>query len=217
MEVFLGRRGAEKLGLGVEGAAGFGTGLEPDFAKAPILPVGEQADAVGRGFDDVELIFELIEGEIFVDVLTHGEFRLDIERDADDYAQSAETDDGALEGIGVLLAGELNDVARTRDQFKAGNRAGEITVFLAGTMSGGAAGTSDGYVRQGCEVMKSVALGVKERSELPVGNAGVNGDGVIFGVDRDELVQGTHGQQIVFAVGDFVEAVAGAKGLELAL
>ena len=60
-------------------------------------------------------------------------------------------------------------------------------------------------------------MGVEDRSELPIGDACVDGDDVIFGVDRDELVQGTHRQQIVFAVGDFVEAVAGAKSLEFAL
>ena len=64
----------------------------------------------------------------------HVERRLQVERHPGHDTQRAETDDGALEGIGVLFAGELDDVARTRDQFKAGNRAGEITVFLSGTM-----------------------------------------------------------------------------------
>src|SRR4029077_5815378 len=136
------------FGLGVESVAGFGAGLEPHFAETLVLPVGEEADTVGGGLDGVEVVFQLLERKIFVNVLAHREFGLDVERDRSDHAESAEADNRAVEGVAILRARELHRVARRGDELQAGDGGGEIAVFLTRAVSAGAARAGYGNVRQ---------------------------------------------------------------------
>ncbi len=63
--------------------------LEPDLRGAMVLPIGKDADAVAGGEDGIEVMFELVEGEIFVDGLRDLKCGDDIESDAGNDAQSA--------------------------------------------------------------------------------------------------------------------------------
>ena len=81
VKILGGEFGAEEFRLGVEGLAFFVAALHPDFAEILILPVGEEADAVGAGLNGVEVVFHGGEGEIFVDILAHLVGGLDVERD----------------------------------------------------------------------------------------------------------------------------------------
>ena len=61
------------------------------------------------------------------------------------------------------------------------------------------------------------AFGVEERSELAVGDAGIDGDGAGLGVERDDFVERLEGEESVFAIGDVVEAVAGAEDFKFGM
>ena len=189
--------------------------LEPDFAEALVLPVGEQADAVGGGFDGVEMLFHLIERKIFVNVLAHLEGRLDVERNFGDDAERAEADDSTVENIAVFGAREFDDIAICGDQFQRRDGAGEVAVLLAGAVRAGAARARDGDVRQGSEIVQREAFGVEDGREFAVGDAGIDGDRARGGVDRHGFVERAHREQRVMAVGDSVEAMARAECLQL--
>ena len=75
MELLLGERCAVELGWHVGFAAGGEAALDPDLRGAVVLPVGEEADAVAAAEDGVEIVLELIEGEVLVDDLRHLEGR----------------------------------------------------------------------------------------------------------------------------------------------
>ncbi len=62
--------------------------------------------------------------------------------------------------------------------------------------------------------MKGEALGVDDRGEVAVADAGTDGDGAGLFVDGD-LVEVMEGDLSLGAVGDGVEGVAGAEGAEL--
>ena len=182
-----------------------------------VLPVGEEADAVGAGLDGVKVVFHGGEGEIFVDVLAHLVGGLDVEGDFCDYAQRAEADDGSLEKVVVLLPREFHDVASGGDEFERGDRGGEVAIFSAGTMRGGAAGSCYGDVRERGEVVESETFGVEQRGQLAVGDAGVHCDGARLGIERDDFVQWLQGQKSVFGIDNVVEAVARAQDFEFGL
>ncbi len=77
--------------------AGVEAALDPDLGDAVVLPVGEEADAVAAEEDLVEVVFELRDGEVFVDGLGDLEGGLDVEGDFGDDAEGSEIDDGAEE------------------------------------------------------------------------------------------------------------------------
>ena len=86
MEIFCRWRAAVEIFRCREFVTGFGAALDPDFREFLILPVGKQADAVGAGFDGVEVLFKLAEWKIFVDPLLHRVSGLDVERHFRDHA-----------------------------------------------------------------------------------------------------------------------------------
>ena len=94
-----------------------------------------------------------------------------------------------MEKIGVLLAGQLYDVAGGGDEFQGGDGAGEVAIFFARAMGGGAAGSGNGNVRERSEIVERVAFAVEERGELAVGDAGVHGDGAGLGIERGDFVE----------------------------
>ena len=65
--------------------------------------------------------------------------------------------------------------------------------------------------------MECEAFGVEERGELAVGDAGIDRDSAGLGIERDDFVERLEGEEGVFAVGDVVEAVAGAEDFELGM
>ena len=68
--------------------------LDPDLGSAMILPVSKEADAIPACKNIVEVMFELREGEIFIDHLGHLEGWLHLERDLCDYAQCSKSNHG---------------------------------------------------------------------------------------------------------------------------
>ena len=79
--------------------------FDPDLGGAVVLPVGEEADAVAAEEDLVEVVLEMVEGEVFVDELRDLEGGLDVEGDGGDDAEGAEVDGGAGEDVGVFARG----------------------------------------------------------------------------------------------------------------
>ena len=142
-----------------------------------VLPVGEEADAVAAEEDLVEVVLEVIEGEIFVDGLRDLKGGLDVERDGGDDAEGSEMDDRAGEGVGVFRAGDGVEAAVGGDDLHGGDGGGEVAVVAAGAVGSGGAGSDDGDVRERGQVVERVAAGVDVGSELAVGDAGSDGDG----------------------------------------
>ena len=90
VEVFVGGLGSVEV-FGDFEEHGFVMGisallLDPDLSDAVVLPVGEEADAVAAGEDGVEVVLELVHGQVFVDDLPHLEGGLDVEGDLGDHA-----------------------------------------------------------------------------------------------------------------------------------
>src|SRR5438309_292134 len=73
--------------------------LDPDLGSAMILPVSKDADAITTRKNIIEMMFELREGEIFIDHLGHLEGWLHLERDLCDHTQAAQPNDGAWEFV----------------------------------------------------------------------------------------------------------------------
>ena len=57
MKIFIGEFCAKEIRLCNEGRLLVFTALQPDFAEELVLPIGEEADAVGAGLDGVEVLF----------------------------------------------------------------------------------------------------------------------------------------------------------------
>ncbi len=114
MEVFGGEFGVVEQGRRVELFAGFDAALEPELGAAAFLPVGEDADAVAGAEDVVEVMLELGEGDVGVDGLGDLEGGFDVEGDAGDDAEQTEVDDGTVELVAVVGAGEGLEAIRRR-------------------------------------------------------------------------------------------------------
>ena len=71
VEFFSGELGAEELRLPIVFVAWREPALDPDLRCAMVLPVGEQADAIARAEDLVEMMLQVIEGEIPIDGLSY--------------------------------------------------------------------------------------------------------------------------------------------------
>ena len=112
-----------------------------------VLPVGEEADAVAAEEDLVEVVLEMVEGEVFVDELRDLEGGLDVEGNGGEDAEGAEVDYGSGEDVGVLRAGDGVDRAVVGDDLHGGDGGGEVAVVAAGAVGGGGAGSDDGDVR----------------------------------------------------------------------
>src|SRR5882724_3185654 len=155
VKIFCGARGAEEILRLLDGRLGrIDSMLEPDFVDALVLPVGEEPDAVGSGKNLVEVVFERVEGKIFVDGLGDLISRLDIERHFGDDTKCAEADHSAGENIGVGFSGEFHDVAGGADDFERGDNGRKIPVFYAGAVRAGGDSASDRYVRQRGEIVQ---------------------------------------------------------------
>ena len=87
------------------GCAWIEAALDPDLSGLVVLPDGEEADAVAAEKYLVEVMFELGEGEVFVDDLRDLEGGLEVEGGFGDHAKAAEIDDLTEEVVAVFSAG----------------------------------------------------------------------------------------------------------------
>src|ERR1700741_4813908 len=110
------------------------------------------------------MVFHLGQRQIFVDVLAHGECRLNVESDFGDDTESPEAYDGAAKGFSVALAGKSDYIARSGHEFESRNRGRKVAIFLAGTMRRRGAGSGDRNVRQRGQIVQSEALGIELRT-----------------------------------------------------
>src|SRR6266702_6688300 len=84
-------------------------------------------------------------------------------------------------------------------------------------MRSGAAGTCDGNMRQRGQVVKSKAFRVDVRAQLTVGDASGDGHRSRLRIQGDHFVHLFQREEVIRAVGDFVEAVASTQDLQLVL
>src|SRR5215469_10186869 len=78
-----------------------------------------------------------------------------------------------------------------------------------------AASARDRDVGQGGKVVQSPSLAVEIWAQLPIGHARFYGDGTGVGVQGDDLIQRVQRQKLIPAVGNAIEAVAGAEHFNL--
>src|SRR5260221_7299564 len=215
VKIFCGARGAEKILRLLDGGLGrVNSVLEPDFVDALVLPVGEKTDAVGSGENLVEVVFERVEGEVFVDGLGDLIGRLNDERNVCDDTEGAETDYRSGENIGVGFARKYNDIAGGVDDFEGDDNGRKIAVSYAGAVRAGGDSASDGNVRERGEIVQRESFGFEEWSDGAVTNAGTHGDGTSRGIDQWGLCGEIGGEQLLTAVCDAIEAVARAERFE---
>ena len=83
---------------------GVDTSLDPHLCGAMVLPIGEEANAVAAAEDGIEIVLKLVERQVLIDDLLHLIGRFEIEREAGDDAECAQSDYGASEMIGIFRA-----------------------------------------------------------------------------------------------------------------
>ena len=91
--------------------------FEPDLVDALLLPVGEQAHAVSAFGDGVEVVFQLMPWEIFVDILLHLKRPHNFQGKAGDDSQGTEGDDHSVKLLGMLFSGEFEEPGHRRSPF----------------------------------------------------------------------------------------------------
>src|ERR1700740_63075 len=116
-----------------------------------------------------------------------------------------------------MLAGKGDDLAARTDDFEGRNGAGKVAVFFARAVRGGAARTGNGNVRQGSKVGEGEAFAVKIRSELAIGHPAGDGYRACCGVECYDVVHVLQRKELLFAVGDRVEAVTRSEDFEFGL
>ena len=131
VKIFAGEFCAEEIRLCVECRLLIFAALQPHFAEELVLPIGEEADAVGAGLDGIEVLLHRVEGKVLIDILPHHEGGLNIERDLGDDTQRAEAHDCTFECVAVLLARELDDIACRGNEFERGYLSGKVAVLFS--------------------------------------------------------------------------------------
>ena len=106
MEILRGGRCAEELVLLRERSALPYFLLDPDLTHSAVAPVGEQADAIAGRHDFFKMMFQLLHGEVYKDILAHLVSRLNGKRDFREDTQTAQVDHGPGEQPAVLVAGK---------------------------------------------------------------------------------------------------------------
>ncbi len=121
--------------------------FHPHLADAVILPVGEQTDAVAAGKDFLQVVLQLIHGQVLVDHLSHLKGRLHVERDLGDYADRPQVHHCPLESIAIPLPGENQHLTVGRDHFQPGYGRGQISILVARAVGGRGDGAGDRNLR----------------------------------------------------------------------
>src|SRR5436190_4136577 len=84
-------------------------------------------------------------------------------------------------------------------------------------MRGGAAGSCDGNMRQRGQIMQCKTFRVEVWAQLSVGDASGDGHRSRLRIQGDYLAHLFQREEIIRAVGNFVEAVASTQDLQLVL
>ncbi len=204
-----GQCGAEKLVRPLIFIAGREFSLDPHLRGAVILPVGEQAHAVAGAEDFVEMIAQPFEGEIAVDRLRDLVGRLQVERNARDNSERAQTDNGAEKAVAVFFARQMHDFSISRDDLEARDGRGQVAVVQSRPVRCRGDGAGDGDVRQRRQVVQRPSARVDRWRQLPVGDARAHRCSASLVVDFDR-VEALERDQVGIAVGDGVKRVARA-------
>ncbi len=155
--------------------------------------------------------FQLIPGQILVDVLPQVEGGDDVEPQADHNPQRPEPDDRAAELVAVAGPGDRDDVAIGGDKVHAGYGGRQAAVGISSAMRPCGARASDADVREGAEVAQRVARAVQVASQLPVGGTRADLDHGPLGIDGHVIAKPGQRNQITRRIRDRAERVAGAK------
>src|SRR6266567_104869 len=84
-------------------------------------------------------------------------------------------------------------------------------------MCGGAAGSCDRNMRQRGQIMQGKTFRMEVRAQLSVGDASGDGHRSRLRIQGDHFVHLFQREEVIRAVGDFVEAVASTQDLQLVL
>ena len=189
--------------------------LAPHLFEVMRLPGREQADAVPVGHDLAEVLDRGMHRDALVDVLPHGERRLDLQGEARRDPERTEVHAERVHHVGVHVAGDLDDVTGRHHQLHGRHRGCEAAVAHAGPVGAGGAGTCHGDVWQRREVGQRPPLFVEMRRQLSVLDPAVDRHRVGHAVDVDEPVEVRQGDLIAGGVGDGVERMPAADRTHL--
>ena len=89
-----------------------------------------------------------------------------------------------------------------------------LPFFDAGAMRAGGAGTGDRDMRQRGQIVERESLLIEIRAQLPVAHSRLDRDPPRRAIELHDLLHLAKREEIVGAVGNPVEAVAGAENLE---
>src|SRR5215472_608521 len=86
---------SEKFGRGSKSLSFLYAAFDPHLVDILVPPIREQTDAVGAGFDGLEVVLYLIQRHVQVNVLPHRVRRLNVECDLGDDTERAQPDNGS--------------------------------------------------------------------------------------------------------------------------
>src|SRR5438874_10448993 len=191
--------------------------LQPDFVDPPLLPVREEAHAVGAGHDRIKVLLQFAEGQIFVHVLPHHEAGLNIQRKFSYDSKCAKSHYGRVKSFTMPLPRQIYNISRCGNEFNARHGRGKVAVTVAGSVSCGTAGTGHRNMRQVGKIVQCKSLSVEVGTHLSVGCSGLDSHGVRLRIDRNHPILRFDREKVVLAVGDVSEAVTSAQDLQLCL
>ena len=193
------------------------TALQPYFVNPFLLPIGEEAHAVRRRFDGIKIVFEFAQRQILVNMLLHLVAGLQIQGYPGDSAECPEADNRSMKSLAVFLARKFHHITGSGDELQPGNRGGQVSILDARAMRCCRAGPGDRNVRQRSQVVQRPAFALQNRAQFSVCHSGLDGHHARLRIQVDNLVHRFHREELVVAVGNVVETVAGAQHLQLAL
>ena len=205
MEVPLGKGRTKQFGLRFRRVGGINPALHPDLIDSVMLPVGEQADAVGTGHDLFEVVLQARCWKILVDRLRHIEGRRKIEHHLGDNAKTAQRDDRAIKLFAILVSGQYLQLSRSCDELPTTYRRRQIPVRVARAVGGGGTGASDGDVRKRRHVVQRITFTEEELRQVPVLRRRTRAYPVALSIQYEVLTEVLQRYQITCRVGDVVE------------
>src|SRR3984885_1654879 len=185
MEFFRGKLGAEELRLPIVLHTRREAALDPDLCRAMILPVREETDTVAAAEDLIEMMLEMIEGEIPVNRLGNLVGRLQIEGNSRDHARGTETHNGGEELIPIFVAGKMADLAVGSYDLETLNSGGEVAIMNSGAVRGRGDRACYRNVRKRGKVMQRVTASINDGCKLAILDPCADGDRVSLVVDVD--------------------------------
>ncbi len=142
--------------------------LQPQLVERRSAPVGEEADAVGRRDDLLEMVDDLRQREVFVHDLAHPECRLDLERHAADDAERTERDDRPMQGVAGCGAVDPFDLTIGPDDLHRRRGGRQVGVPDTRPVTGGRARARDRDMRQRGEIGQREPRRLEELAQLAI-------------------------------------------------